>query len=308
MALNVTGLSSYTNQNGMDLITKSVLSGVTAKYANIQTGIKSTDTINIMDTTLNLLAGGCGFTSGTNSVPLTQRNLSVCSLKVNENICVETLEAYYTQHQLKAGSAGAEVIPFEVLYSDKKTLDLSQINEKLIWQGAATASGNLSMCGNSFTQNTAGSINGLTGYTASSVTVNNVVAIVNNMITNLYTSAEDVLGEELVLFCSNAIFNLYVQAMQASGTNYFNNGLDVSKGELIIPATNIKMIATVGLSGTSKMVLTFAKNMYIGTDLMSDSETLKIWYSEDNAEVRVSAKWKIGANFAFPSQVVYVNL
>lgn len=308
MSLNVSGLSAYTNQVSMDLITKSVIGGKTAKYATIQTGIKTTDTINIMDTTLNLLAGGCGFTTGTNSVALTQRNLTVCSLKLNENICVETLETYYTQASMKAGAAGVEVLPFEQLYSDKKVADLNQINEKLIWQGAATASGNLSLCANSFLQNTAGSINGLSGYTASSITSENVVGIVNNMITQLYTNAEDILDQELVLFVSNAVFNLYVQAMQASGANYWNNGLDMVNGELIIPATNIKMIATVGLSGTSKMVLTFAKNMFIGTDLMSDSEGLKIWYSEDNAEVRVSAKWKIGANFVFPSQVVYVNL
>ena len=57
MSLNVAGLSVYTDENKMDLIKKSILNGRTLEFITIQADIKSSATINILDSTLVGQAG-----------------------------------------------------------------------------------------------------------------------------------------------------------------------------------------------------------------------------------------------------------
>ena len=90
MSLDVSGLSAYTDENKMDLIKKSVLGGRTLDFISIQPDIKSSATINILDSNLVAAAGACGW-SEAGTTELTQRTLSVCPLKVNEAICLDTL-------------------------------------------------------------------------------------------------------------------------------------------------------------------------------------------------------------------------
>jgi hypothetical protein len=51
--------------------------------------------------------------------------------------------------------------------------------------------------------------------------------------------------------------------------------------------------------------LAAASNLYVGTDLLSDAEDFKIFYSQDNDEVRLLAKWKIGVQAAWLNEVVW---
>ena len=83
MALDVSGLSVYTDENKMDLIKKSVLEGRTLQYLTVQPDIKTSAAINIIDSTLVGQAGSCGF-SANGTTTLTQRTLSVAPIKINE--------------------------------------------------------------------------------------------------------------------------------------------------------------------------------------------------------------------------------
>lgn len=314
MSLNVSGLSTYTDQNSIDLITKSVIGGVTSKYATIQTGIKSSATINILDTTLNIQTAGGGFTVGTNSTILSQKTINVYSYKINENIQPETLENYYIQEKMKAGNSGAEELPFEVLYTNKKVSDVSKTNEMIIWQSSTSSStANLALSNYSLLNDITvarGAVNGNTGLgTVSSVTTSNIVNIVNNQVTKLYENIEDILDkDDLTMFVNYQYFQLYVAAMRNSVSNYFLNDVNLSNGELMIPGTSVKMVATVGLKGKNTIVTTWSHNIVIGTDLESDYEAMKIWYSDDNQEVRVVMKYKLGACAKFVDQCVLFTI
>ena len=59
MAFDVSALPAYTEQHAMDLIVKSVAGGKLAQYANIQPDVKTTTTINIIDTDVVFQADGC---------------------------------------------------------------------------------------------------------------------------------------------------------------------------------------------------------------------------------------------------------
>jgi len=100
MSLNVSGLSVFTDENKMELIKKSVLGGRTTQFITVQPDIKSSASINIIDSTLDAQAGACGWNAA-GTTALSQRNLAVCPIKINEAICLDTLESYYTQKMMR---------------------------------------------------------------------------------------------------------------------------------------------------------------------------------------------------------------
>jgi hypothetical protein len=49
-------------------------------------------------------------------------------------------------------------------------------------------------------------------------------------------------------------------------------------------------------------------NFFLGTDLANEEEDVKIWYSQDNDEVRFRLTFAYGCQVAFPAEVVYFTL
>jgi hypothetical protein len=145
MSLNVNGLQAYTDQERMALIKKMILGGRSVKFLTVQPDIKSAASINLLSSNLIAQAGGCGFTN-TGTTILTQQTLNVCPLKVNESICLDTLEQYYTQAMMNPGSYNTE-IPFEQIYAEEKVSQISSLIDELIWKGnTVSGSGNLNLC------------------------------------------------------------------------------------------------------------------------------------------------------------------
>jgi hypothetical protein len=108
MALDLSALTNYVEENAQQLTAAAIFSAKTASLieakGNVQVGIKSAETINVLTTDAVFQAGGtCGFSSsGTTSI--TQRQITVGKIKVQEAICPKTFEAKYTQKALKVGS------------------------------------------------------------------------------------------------------------------------------------------------------------------------------------------------------------
>lgn len=307
MALNLAGLSAYTNENAMDLIKEAVLRGRTVDLIQVQGGIKSAATINRLSTTINAAAGACGW-SATNSTTLDQRTITVDDIKINESICLNDLENYYTQVQMNPGSYNTD-IPFEQLYAENKKDQILGLVEDLIWRGdKVSGSGNLALA-NGFKKLFDAGITASSAYygtysTNTTTLASTIVAKVDEAIAKINTDIIDT--DDLHLFMSYADYRIYARALRDA--NYFaytgaeNQGLDFSQ---VHPGTNVRVVAVRGLNGTNRWVLTRASNLYVGTDLLSDAEDFKIWYSQDNDEVRFLAKWKLGVQAAWLDEVVY---
>lgn len=310
MSLNVAGLTSYTDENKMDLIKKSILKGRTVDYITVQPGIKSSAAINIIDSTLVAQAGACGF-SNSGTTALTQRNISVCDLKVNESICLNTLEGYYTQKAMNPGSYN-EAIPFEGIYADEKAGKIQDLIENILWKGnVATGSGNLALCDGFLALIDSASVSGSTvaGNTGSvtGITASNIVDVVDAMVAAIPADIID--QDDLILFMGYDVYRTYAKALRDA--NLFHYTGAENQGEnftQMVPGTNVKVVAVKGLNGTNRMVLSTKSNLYMGTDLMSDSEQFKIFYFEAEDEVRFIGKWKQGVQVAFPEFVVQFKL
>ncbi len=308
MALDVTALTNYTKENEALLVTSSVLGAKTASLikaqGNVMVGVKSSEKINIMDTDAIFQAGGtCGFNaSGTTT--FTQRTVTVGKIKVNESLCPKSLESKYLQKALPEGSR-YDTIAFAAEYNDKKSARIAAQLETALWAGD-TASANVNL--NKFDGlvkligTSAVEANNTTYYgnPATSITSANVVAIVDALYRAI--PATVVAKDDMTIFMSQDVFRTYTIALK--NANMFNYSFDgKADSEFILPGTSIKVVATPGLNGISKLYAMRLSNAFIGTDLLNEEERYELFYAKEADEVRFVAEFKLGVNVAFLDEV-----
>jgi hypothetical protein len=303
MSFNIQNINAYVDQTG-DLIKKAILKGETASIVKVQGGIKNAATINQLGSTLYAQLGACGWNaSGTTN--LTQRTITVCDLKVNETLCLNTLEDYYTSTMMNPGSYN-ESIPFEQIFAEEKADQISALIDDIFWRGnTATGTGNLSLCN--------GMIQLLTNTSASASTVAasgvtgsfsaaNAVSIIDAVVAAIPEAIMN--SSNLVIFTSYANFRTYVTALRNANLYHFD-GTAATNFSIKVPGTNITVKAVRGLSGANKIYCSTADNFYLGTDLLNDGESFKLNYNPYTDEVQFLAKWKLGVQVAYPEFVSY---
>ena len=302
MSLNLSALNAWTDEHAMDLIKEAVLKGRTTDLAKVQGGIKHAATINRLSTNIIGQNGACGWNpEGTTT--LDQRTITVCDIKINEAICLNDLEDYYTSVMMNPGSYNTE-IPFEQLFAENKRDQIMGLIEDLVWKGnTATGTGNLDLC-DGFLTLFGASASGVVSGTFSAG--GNLVDVIDAMIADLNPNVIDM--DDLHIFLSYADYRTYAKQLRDANLFHYtgaeNQGQEFSQ---IHPGTNVRVIAVRGLNATGKLVLSPASNLYIGTDLLNDAEDFRIFYSQDNDEVRFLAKWKLGVQVAYAEHVVYYS-
>ena len=135
---------------------------------------------------------------------------------------------------------------------------------------------------------------------ATAITVANVEGLVDDMYNAIPADISE--ASDLVLFVGIDTFKKYTTALRAS--NLFHYAAESEGMEIMIPATNVKMVGVGGLNGTNKMYLGRISNFFVGTDLANEEESFEFWFSKDNNEVRFRASMKYGCQVAFPDQIV----
>ena len=295
----VSPLTTYTEQQRLPLITKAVFSARSAALFTKQVGIKSAAALNLMDTDANIAGGDvCGW-SATGNTSFTQRNITVGRMKIQEALCPRSLEQYWMQSQLTAGSQ-YDGVPFEQAFAEQKALRIAEALENAIWQGNSYFSG-VNQLLNAASGST---VSGNTAAISGSITTANVISIFDTIYTRIPQAI--LTKTDLVMFCGWDTFRTLVMAFKAN-TGVMYNQVDLqglADGEILYPGTNIRVIAVPGLLGTNRIVTTYLGNLFYGTDLLSDEENFELWYSKDNDEVRFQAAFKAGVQFAYPDLIV----
>jgi hypothetical protein len=314
MSFSVSTLTNYTKENEALLVSSSVLGAKTAALiksaGNVMVGVKSAETINIMDTDAFFQAGGtCGWNaSGTTS--FTQRTVTVGKIKVQESLCPKALEAKYLQKALPTGSQ-YDSIPFEQDYADKKAKTIAAQLETSIWQGdTASANGNLNKFDGLIKLIGAASgvvdanVSGfVSGGPVSSITASNVIALLDGVYKAI--PAKVVAAEDMTIFVGQDTFRTYTIALK--NANMFNYSFDgKADSEFVLPGTSIKVVAVAGLNGTNDVFAMRLSNLFLGTDLLNEEEKFEIFFAKEADEVRFAAEFKMGVNIAFPDEIVKV--
>lgn len=320
MAYDVSALANYTEQNEALLVTSSVFGAKTqqliSQKGNVMTGVKSAETINVLDTDAVFQQGGtCGFNaSGTTNI--TQRAVTVGKIKVQEALCPKALESKYTQKALQPGSNN-ESIPFEEEYTGKKSELIAAQNEVGLWQGD-TASADVKLkwydgliklidaAAGVVASNTAVFTKDGPITDADGITADNVLDVVDGVFMAIPIAILD--KPDVVIVCGWDMFRLYVMTLKNKNLFHFEPGSAVADGELTIPGTNVTLMALNGLNGTNRVFGFRWSNIFLGTDMENEEEQWEIFFAKEAQEVRFMAEWKLGVNFAFPTEIVQFKL
>lgn len=319
MAFDVSALTNYTKENEAMLVTSLVTGAKTASiiYAkgNLQTGVKSSEKINIIETTAPFQVGGtCGFNASATTT-FTQRTLTVGKIKVHEALCPKALETKYTQKALTTGSQ-YDTLAFAEEYTGKKSAVIQKQLETALWQGD-TVSGNANL--NKFdgllklidaaagpvAVNAVAFIAGAPILVATGIVASNVISIFDGMYKAL---PAQLLGQDdVAIFCGWDVFRTYTVALKTANLFHYVGKAD-ENGELVVPGTNIKVIAVHGLNETNRIVATNISNLFIGTDMVNEEDKYELFHAKEADEMRFMAEWKMGVNFAFPEQIAEFTL
>lgn len=295
----VSSLPDYVQTN-RDLILKNfaLVGTATRRRISVRTGIKGTEALNYLDLAPVLQAGNnCGF-SASGTATLTQRNIVTATIKVNMDICPETLRGKYAEYLIST-SATPDACPFEQFIVEGITDELNKKIEKLIWQGDHTQSSdtNIKWIDGFIYQfdNDADVID---------VSIAHGTAIYNAVLAVYAGMTEEALARGGEIYLSPANYRAFLLALVDKNFYHYSGPQDAAPDEFILPGTDVKVVKTPGLSGVNnKIVGTFAKNLVYGCDLESDSEEIKVWWSDDFDVYRLKVKWNSGVSYYFPAHV-----
>lgn len=299
-AYDVASIGGYVDQVGGELLSKALIGATTPRYVNVRLGIKGTQALNLLNSSLTFQSGTCGWNPTGNTTEYTQRNITTCAEKYNEALCYKDLYDTY-QSMLMAPGQTQESVPFEQQIAELKVKQIQQRIEQKLWQ-ATTGGGD---CFDGFKaliasgQTGVASSSGVTFSSSAAYGVSgNPITEVDKLINVLDDNAMS--REDLRVFMSYANFRLYVQALTRA--NFFQNYIgstDITgMMEATHPNTNVKVIPTIGLNGSNQVTIGPAEYMVVGFDLLSDHEKLVIWYSKDFDELRLRANYNYGAQIA----------
>ena len=305
MSLNVSALTDFNNQIAGELVLKMVYGGSTIEYVTVQEGVKYQEPINLFEVSLYINNGTC-VSSASGSATFTQRNITVCPRTSFDAICLKDLDKKYLGiSSLERGSYN-ETWALANAYSELLVNQFQKANDQFLWlqeSGSASSFGGTCEAGGLkyiITGSTSGVVvpNDFTG----SFTAANALTKMDAAIAGLSSDVAD--RDDLTFFMSVANFRNYVTALRNANNFYFDPSSITNRGGILEMAypfqPGIKVVGTVGLQGTGRVVLGPAKQIVVGTDLLSDFSEFQLWYDINTDTLRHRISTKLGVNIAYP--------
>lgn len=294
MALNMSGLTAYVEEQRLPLIRKTIFAAPSTKYFNLQTGVKHSAALNILSTEVVF---GDGATCGWNesgSTAFSQRVLEVGNFKVNMSFCDKAMLKYWTGYEVRV-AAGQKSLPFEEDFVEGIIDGVRVKLENLIWQGVKATDG------------MDGLLTILAAESASTIspTLTTGMTIYEKTL-EVYKSIPAGKLDKASIFMGVDSFRDLVLELTAKNLYHYNPEVD-SAMEIILPGTSTKVRGVAGLNGQKAIVAGDAENIYFGVDMEGDEEKFDLWYSQDNQEFRLAINFNAGVQVAFPDEIVVAS-
>ena len=291
MAVNLSALTAYVDEQKIGLIRKSALGAKTLDYVNIQTGVVGPTAINLLNTDIVFGDGGtCGWNeAGTSTV--SQRKIVPALLKVNMSFCDKAMSKYFMNYEVNM-AAGRANLPFEEAFVADVVEKTNAKLDDIIWNGVTVG-------GTKYD----GYLDILTG---ASIEKEATGATVYESVKNVYNAIPANVLDKAVIFVGVDTYRSLVGELVDKNLYHYDVKVDTVL-EMTLPGTITKVVAVPGLNGKNVIVAGNPEHMFYGTDMTGDDEEFKMWYSDDNQEFRLNIGFSAGVQFAFPSEVAWGN-
>jgi len=173
-------------------------------------------------------------------------------------------------------------------------------NDQFLWSGDASCTDG----GTGLKTIISGSTTGVVvpaGSGSQAITAATALDVMDDMIANIPSDVAD--RDDLTFFMSVTNFRKYVTALRQANNFYFDPASISNRGgilEMAYPFQNAKVVGTVGLQGSERVVVGPAKQIVAGTDLMSDFSEFQLWYDINSDQLRHRISTKLGVQVAYP--------
>ena len=295
MAVNLTSLTQYVDQERLPLIRKAVVGNRSAQEFYLMTGVKGSTALNLLDTEVVFGDGStCGWTDAGSS-KLSQRVLVPGAVKVNMSFCDKAMLKYWMNYDVRV-AAGQKNLPFEEDFVNGVIDGVKAKLEKLMWQGSTPSDAFDGIIKIAEAATLASTVTYAAGATVSSI----VKDVYDKIPTAAYSKGE------VVMYMGSDMYRTYIQELIANGNLVITNAMnDVPMPDsILIPGTNVRVIGVAGLDTVGKVFASYKDNFVFGTDMAGDDEKFELWYSQDNREFRLAIEFTAGVQIAYPDLLV----
>lgn len=299
MSYVVSSLTNYTNEPAEKLIYEKLFNIVpTLDYCNVQTGIKSAETINLVVTDPVWQSQACSF-NASGSTTYTQRTITIGKPKIDLKFCERDLEPKYTQKKLKKGG-NYDSLTFHNEIVDDIMQNTSKRMEKALWMGDTTSVDQYLLHFDGFHKILNAAIPAGNKYSGTAWSEANSRTAIKGLAALVIANTDVWRGGD-----SNIKFFMNPQMAQQYRWKLVEDNLYHITGteqKLYVEGTNIEIVEVPGLAGNNYIYAIEPENMFFGTDLQNEQEKFMLWFSQDNQEIRFHAEWKAGVQVAFTTR------
>jgi hypothetical protein len=301
---NVSALVDYTNEQNFPILKASILGAKSASLFSLQTGIKTSSALNLMDVDVILQNDAVGSAvEGGGEVKFSQRKITVTPIAVREFFDPKVLNAKYTQSQIKAGSSDNELV-FEQEIMDSITAKVAAKMETAIWQGDTTLTGSADLKHFDGYKKLLDGATATTVITAATFTAANAIANLDALYAAIPVEVLD--ADDMAIYMGRDYFRIYTTALK--NANMFHYNAESADGEIAVPGTNIKIIALNGLNTAKRVVAGRKSNFFIGVDLDGEEDNASTVYIDAIEKVKIKIGFKYGVQIAFPAEVTVLKI
>jgi hypothetical protein len=218
-------------------------------------------------------------------------------------MCLRDLDKKYIGLLGPEGSY-PETYAFAEEYASQLVANFQKKNDQFIWT-ASTGSGDCISGLNTILE----SGSAATYVSSSAPTSDNILDIIDEQLENLAVDVQD--RDDLTVFMSVANFRKYIVGLRKANNYFYDPNTVENRGSLLSamhPFANLRVVGTVGLQGTDRIVTGPARHIVIGTDLVSDLDNFQLWYDINDDKLKHRIVTKLGVQVAYPEFWVTNNL
>lgn len=289
MAINVSTLPDYIQENRDELFVKAIASTKTLDYIESMLGVKGKAALNYLNSTVVLADGeSCGWNPQGDDT-FTQKTVSTKLVAVNKEFCAKQMRSKWMSYDLSL-AAGRENLPFEQKIADSNVAAIKKAVEKLIWQG-----------------DTGLGLDGLLKQIAaedSAIKVNGGTTIIEKIGKVIAAIPAGALEKGVNVFMSYTDFRSYVEAKNAECCANMPI-IDANVADLVYAGdSRIKLVPVAGLEGTDKIVAAPYDALVYATDVEDSEGIFKMWFDEKEDKFLFKVLFTAGTAVKYADETV----
>lgn len=289
MAINVSTLPEYIQENRDELFVKAIASTKTLDYIESMLGVKGKAALNYLNSTVVLADGeSCGWNPQGDDT-FTQKTVETKLVAVNKEFCAKQMRSKWMSYDLSL-AAGRENLPFEQKIADSNVAAIKKAVEKLIWQGDTT----LGLDGLLKQINTE----------AGAIKVNGGTTILEKIGKVIAAIPAGALEKGVNVFMSYTDFRSYVEAKNAECCGNMPV-IDANVDYLVYAGdSRIKLVPVAGLEGTDKIVAAPYDALVYATDVEDSEGIFKMWFDEKEDKFLFKVLFTAGTAVKYADETV----